>query len=239
MKNTQQTILLITCEHAVNTIPEPYRGCFKNYQDLLDTHRGIDYGALDIATFLANQLNCTIFTASTSRLLIDFNRSIGHPSCFSEATQILPKKQKQTIIETYYQPYRQRVESFIAGQLQQGKNILHLSIHSFTPVMGGVTRNADLGLLYDPRRKLEKDFAHQWQIFLKKITDTPIKVRKNYPYQGKSDGFTTALRHQFEPSQYMGIEVETNQSLIDNNRAPDHYKAVLATSLQQLFGEKL
>lgn len=238
MKNNQKTLLLITCEHAVNTIPEAYQAYFKNYQTLLNTHRGIDYGALDIATYLGNQLESTLFTASTSRLLIDFNRSLGHPACFSEATQLLSKQQQQTIIETYYLPYRQRITSFIAKAIQQGNNVVHLSIHSFTPVMGGIRRNADLGLLYDPRRQPEKDFAHAWQKLLKNTLSPTLKIRKNYPYQGKSDGFTTALRHHFEPFQYIGIEVETNQSLVDNNHAPDHYKAALATSLQQLFAPK-
>lgn len=235
MKNTPKPMLLLTCEHAVNTIPEPYSIYFKNHQDLLDSHRGIDYGALDIATFLANALPCKIFTASTSRLLIDFNRSLGHTACFSEATRPLSKQQQQAIIETYYLPYRRRIESFITEQVKQGHRILHLSIHSFTPVMAGVTRNADLGLLYDPRHKPEKDFADQWQKLLKQTAHGSLKIRKNYPYQGKSDGFATALRRQFAPSTYIGIEVETNQSLIDNNRAPHHYKSILATSLQQIL----
>ena len=38
-----------------------------------------------------------------------------------------------------------------------------------------------------------------------------LKVRRNYPYTGKSDGFTAYLRRRFPPAAYLGIELEINQ----------------------------
>ena len=37
---------------------------------------------------------------------------------------------------------------------------------------------------------------------------------RNYPYHGKNDGLTTAMRRCFAPSEYVGIEIELNQALV-------------------------
>nr|WP_238143946.1 hypothetical protein [Legionella pneumophila] len=41
--------LLISCEHAVNTVPYDYQMLFECHKELLESHRGIDFGALEIA----------------------------------------------------------------------------------------------------------------------------------------------------------------------------------------------
>ena len=89
--------------------------------------------------------------------------------------------------------------------------MLHLSIHSFTPVLHGQTRNADIGLLYDPGRAGERRLAVAWQKALRKRVPS-LRVRRNYPYLGKADGFTTHLRRRF-PRAYLGLELEVNQAL--------------------------
>jgi hypothetical protein len=38
-----------------------------------------------------------------------------------------------------------------------------------------------------------------------------LVVRRNYPYLGTTDGFTTTLRTIHEPEKYAGIELEVNQ----------------------------
>lgn len=87
---------------------------------------------------------------------------------------------------------------------------MHLSIHTFTPVLDGETRRADVGLLYDPRRAGEVAFCARLKTaILERRTD--LSVRKNYPYRGAADGFTTSLRKKWSAAEYVGIEVEVNQ----------------------------
>lgn len=38
-----------------------------------------------------------------------------------------------------------------------------------------------------------------------------MKVRRNYPYTGKSDGFTAYLRRHFPADAYISIKLEINQ----------------------------
>ena len=202
--------ILITCEHGGNQLPKEYAGHFASYQALLRTHRGWDIGALDLYYKFAAAGADAAFFSETSRLLVELNRSRHHRNFFSDITRKLPEPERQAIIEAHYQPYRQQVENTIAGFLAQNHSVLHLSVHSFTPELNGEIRNADIGLLYDPQRKTEKEFCARWKQELA-ILDPQLIVRFNYPYRGTADGFTKHLRKLFPDEKYGGIELEVNQ----------------------------
>jgi predicted N-formylglutamate amidohydrolase len=205
--------LLITCEHGGNRIPPRYRHLFHGHEELLQTHRGYDAGGLTMAKDLAGAFQATLFVATISRLLIDLNRSIGHPKLYSEATRDAPVGVRREILEAHYLPYRNQVEAHIAGEVAKGRRVIHISSHSFTPVLDGEVRNADIGLLYDPGRAAEARLCLDWQAALKSYAPV-IRVRRNYPYTGKSDGFTGYLRRQFAEGTYAGIELEVNQQRV-------------------------
>lgn len=210
---TKPVSLLITCEHGGNQIPPRYRRLFRGHEGLLQTHRGYDPGGLTMAKDLAEAFKATLFVATVSRLLIDLNRSIGHPKLYSEATRPAPAGVRREILEAHYLPYRSQVEAHIASEIARGQRVIHISSHSFTPVLDGEVRNADIGLLYDPSRAAEAKLCQGWQAALKAITPE-TRVRRNYPYTGKSDGFTAHLRRQFAERAYAGIELEVNQQQV-------------------------
>lgn len=207
---TRSDYFLITCEHGGNRIPPRYRSLFAGFEALLQTHRGHDPGALAMARELAGALAAPLFVSTTSRLLIDLNRSIGHPRLYSEATRGAPLALRREILEQHYLPYRNRVETHIGEVIARGKRVVHLSAHSFTPELDGTIRNADIGLLYDPARSGERELCRRWQTELRARAPA-LKVRRNYPYSGTSDGFTAYLRRRFPADAYIGIELEINQ----------------------------
>jgi predicted N-formylglutamate amidohydrolase len=215
----QTKYLLITCEHGGNRIPARYRDLFSGLESLLHTHRGYDPGALALARELARTLGAPLFVSTTSRLLVDLNRSIAHPRLFSEATRDTPPKMRRALVDRYYLPYRSRVEAGIAGAIARGSRVIHIASHSFTPNLDGEIRNADIGLLYDPARPGEVDLCHRWQAQLKLLAPE-MKVRRNYPYAGKADGLTAYLRRVFPAETYIGIELEINQKHILNGGRP-------------------
>jgi predicted N-formylglutamate amidohydrolase len=217
--------LLITCEHGGNRIPSPYRHLFDSDCDraLLDSHRGFDTGALTMAKELAERLSAPLVLSTVSRLLVDLNRSLSHPQVYSPATRTVSEAVRNRIADDYYRPYRSQAETLIRERVAQGYRVIHVSCHSFTPVLDGEMRNADIGLLYDPARSGELDFCQRWRTTLKDQAPE-LRVRRNYPYAGKNDGFTTSLRRCHSPSQYLGIELELNQRHVVN---PDHDWALL------------
>ncbi|WP_019215144.1 N-formylglutamate amidohydrolase [Legionella tunisiensis] len=229
--------LVISCEHAVNTVPVAYQKQFAPYHHLLESHRGIDFGSLSIANHLRQVFNCDFIQAQATRLLIDCNRSLTHSHCFSEITINLPQAEKQQLIQQYYLPFRQAAVAKIKEQIAQDRQVLHLSIHSFTPILNGKERNADIGFLYDPRRASEKMFARDWQQQLKQY-NSQLRTRLNYPYLGINDGFTRALRKQFPDENYAGIEVESNQALVQDEKTLTQLTDALTTTLKVLLNMK-
>jgi predicted N-formylglutamate amidohydrolase len=201
---------IVTCEHGGNRVPSRYRQLFDGYEELLQSHRGYDLGALRLAREMGVALHAALFIATTSRLLIDLNRSLLHPRLYSEVSRAASKPVQKEIRQRYYQPYRTKVEAQVAQEIARGKRVIHLSCHSFTPELNHKLRNADVGLLYGTDRPLEAEFCRRWQ-FAMKTRRPDMKIRMNYPYAGNDDGFTTVLRRQFPAERYLGIEVEVNQ----------------------------
>jgi len=206
--------LFVTCEHAGNVVPEEYRALFKGHEHLLPTHRGWDPGALTLAREIAERFSAPLFYEETTRLLVDLNRSVGTPDLHSEATHDLPPKQRRRILEVYYHPHRRRVDAAVAEALAGGGRLIHIASHSFTPELHGDVRTADIGLLYDPSRPGEVAFSSAWLAALK-AADPSLRLRRNYPYLGRSDGVAQSLRRKHPPERYIGIELEVNQRYVE------------------------
>lgn len=202
--------ILLTCEHATNSIPEIFTGLFKNAAQVLESHRGWDPGALTIAGRLSADWNAPLFSYPWTRLLIEPNRSLHHPKLFSEFSGDLSDDQKNELISREYLPYRDKVKSRIRSGISGSRHILHISVHSFTPVMNGKKREVDIGLLFDPSRAREKNLCEQWKEKINKQMPE-LSVRFNQPYLGTDDGFITELRHTFSEDNYLGVELEINQ----------------------------
>ena len=204
---------LVTCEHGGNRIPAPYRALFAGHAALLATHRGYDPGALVMAREMADALHAPLVTSTVSRLLIDLNRSIGHPQLFSAVTRGTSATIREGIVARHYLPYRAQVERFVRQSVSRGRRVIHVSSHSFTPELYGKVRRADVGLLYHPGRRGEVQLCARWKTSLANM-DPELRVRRNYPYAGKGDGLTSYLRRCFPPAVYVGIELEVNQKIV-------------------------
>jgi len=205
--------IIVTCEHGGNRVPARFREQFRGRERLLNSHRGYDKHALAYARHLARRLGAQLFCSTVTRLLIDLNRSPGHPGLFSRLTGGLGIGEKEHILREYYLPYRRSVESAAAAAVSRGDAVLHISVHSFAPVIRGETKRADIGLLYDPSRSRERSSCLEWQRFLQDAAPALV-VRRNYPYRGRADGLVTSMRKIFSPDRYTGIELELNQGTL-------------------------
>lgn len=228
--------ILLSCEHGGNRVPGRYRPFFAGHEALLETHRGYDIGILPLARFLARGLGVPLQAAGVTRLLVDLNRSLHSPTLFSEVTRPLPAAQREDILRRYYHPYRRRFEELLRREMESGGRVVHLSVHSFTPVLHGVERRSDVGLLYDPGRLAEADFCLRWQERLAR--DVPfLRVRRNYPYRGISDSLVSSLRGRFAAEKYLGLELEINQKIPQGDPGPWRIlRQALVASLRAVAG---
>jgi predicted N-formylglutamate amidohydrolase len=125
----------------------------------------------------------------------------------------LSGQERARILERWWWPHRHEVERAVCEATKGGRRGVHVAVHSFTPQLDGVVRNAEVGFLYDSRRSREATFCHRWATVLKAL-NPDLRVRFNYPYRGSADGLTTWLRRRHPPESYLGIELEFNQSLV-------------------------
>ncbi len=229
MNKTDPWEIIVTCEHAANRIPKRYRQLFASAGNMLETHRGYDIGAAELARRLSKVLAAPLFMGGYSRLLVDLNRHSRHRNVFSRFTAGLEANEKQRLLKTYHAPYRQSVEDKVQHEIENGGRVLHLSVHSFTPVLKGVVRSADIGFLYDPKRTSEKYVSrHLIKTFQNNLNN--LRYRCNYPYQGVSDSLTASLRKKFSDDCYAGIEFEINQHFPMGQ--PDEWKSFKTCFIQ-------
>lgn len=208
--------MILSCEHATATVPEEYAGLFAGAPHILETHQGYDIGAVEVAREIED-LAESAFYGGCSRLLIDLNRSLHHPRLFSSFSRNLPRSERERIVAHWYAPFRRDVLQAVESSLARHGETLHLSLHSFTPVLNGVARPNDIGILYDPGHRREKELARRLVGALRAV-QPKLSARMNSPYRGTSDGHTAALRRHFNEAAYLGIELEINQRLLGDVR---------------------
>ncbi len=208
---------LVSCEHASNRLPARYQGLGLSAK-ALDMHIAWDPGAREIARACARVLHCPCHEGRYSRLLIDLNRSLHHPRVIARESAGIPipgnaeisEQERERRVKLYYASYREIVVADIGKIIRKHGGCIHLSVHSFTSRLLDIERKADIGLLFDPRRPREKALC-AWMA--ERLRKQSYHVRFNYPYRGVSDGFTTANRRAFPEREYLGIEIEVNQTL--------------------------
>ncbi len=196
---------ILTCEHAKPWAPH----YLKIPQRVLNSHQGYDAGALELCEAMKPLLQAKLFKSVVSRLVVDCNRNIKSPDLFSEYTKHLSSAEKHEFIKKYYEPYRHSV-------IQDVKRIpptIAISVHSFTPLWKGVTRPTDIGILYRPSKKKERNLALSLQKELK--TNCGLKIHMNRPYSGITDCFLNdVLDHYNREPQFNGLFLELNQRLL-------------------------
>lgn len=207
---------MLSCEHGGNEIPAAYADRFASAEarDALASHRGWDPGSIEIAERLAPLLDAPLVVQRVSRLLVECNRSIDHPRLWSEFSNGLSDVERAHVLFRHWQSHRDGVRRAIA-KVERGVRVVHVSVHTFTPVWEGKPRPTDVGLLYDPSRAEERRVAMAWQ---RNLTREPsargLGVHLNRPYRGWTDGLVTALRREMPESRYLGFELEVSQRLV-------------------------
>lgn len=226
--------VIITCEHGGNKVPKSLRVLFENAKSVLQSHRGWDIGILPISREITKILKADLHFSEISRLVVDLNRSLSHPSVFSQWTQSLTEGRQRDLIEQYYIPYRDPIETKIRRLVRKKTPVYHLSMHSFTARLNGQQRKCEIGILYDPSHETEALFAHRLKRILKVVLPD-LRVRLNYPYRGTSNSFTTDMRKAVSGSYYRGIEIEINQSFLsalENRNSTKIFAQHLAWALE-------
>lgn len=207
--------VLLVCDHASRRFPRAL-GDMGLDPVARRCHLALDIGAGPLTESLADSLSVTTVMARYSRLIVDCNRQLMDPGAFLEfgdgvvipGNRNLSPQKKEARAEEIYWPYHYALETEIQRLSEFGVPPAMFAIHSFTPVMNGVYRPWQIGILSDTDRRIA-------EIMLSEFRAAGYLVGDNEPYSGKAPQDFT-IDHHAETTGLPHVGIEIRQDLIDD-----------------------
>ena len=216
MNPVAETPVLLVCDHASRRLPaslgdmglDPFaRRC----------HLAVDIGAGPLTERLSESLGVTAVLAQYSRLVVDCNRQLLDPSAylvfgdgiFIPGNSNLSQEEKTRRSDTIYWPYHGAISDQIGRLRAMGPPPLFVSVHSFTPVLNGVSRAWQMGVLWDADEAVAR-------VLIDDLRTEGYHVGDNEPYTGKAPQDFT-VDHHAEEIGLRHAAIEIRQDLIDDD----------------------
>ena len=205
---------LIVCDHASQRLPLRLGSLGLSPEDL-GRHIAWDIGVAGVARQLGEALDACSIRHRYSRLAIDANRPLGAPDSIvrqSDDTTI-PGNQDLSAAEVdrrareMFHPYHGRISEELDRRVRTGRMAVLVSLHSFTPSLGGRARPWHVGVLYQRDRRLAS-------LLLELLCQQPdLVVGDNEPYAASDETDYTIVVHG-ERRELPHVEIELRQDLI-------------------------
>jgi predicted N-formylglutamate amidohydrolase len=222
---------LLACDHASRRLPHRL-GTLGLTEAELGRHIAWDIGIAGVARRLAAALDATAVLQSYSRLAIDANRPPGSPQSIlphSDGTLIpgnqdLPPEEAERRVREIFHPYHDRITRELDQRLAAGRPAVLISLHSFTPALGGQARPWHAGVLHNRDARV----AHRLLALLRQ--DPALVVGDNQPYAASEETDYTIVVHG-ERRGLPHVELELRQDLITDEAGQAAWAARLAALL--------
>jgi predicted N-formylglutamate amidohydrolase len=138
----------------------------------------------------------------------------------------LSAESKAARAESVYWPYHKAIDGEVRRLRLQARLPILLSIHSFTPVLDGVARPWQVGILWDKDR-------HTAELLIKAFAAAGYHVGDNEPYSGKAPQDFT-LDHHAESAGLPHAGIEIRQDLIETAEGVDRMVSVMRSIVEML-----
>lgn len=225
---------VLVCDHASNAVPA-HMARLGLDQAELDRHIGWDIGAAAVTESLSARLDAPAFLAGYSRLIVDCNRPPGAPTAMpaaSDGTEVpanraISPAEAEARREAFFRPYHEAIAAFLDRCLEAGATPVLVAVHSFTPVLDGVARPWEVGLLWEHDDRLVRPLADALAALR-----PGLAIGHNEPYaiRGPSD-YTIPVHGQGRSLPH--IEIELRQDLIAKRKGAEAWAETLAAALKR------
>lgn len=200
---------LLIGDHAGKAFPEAL-GTLGLGQGDLARHIVCDIGVMELGCMLADRLDACFIEQSYSRLVVDCNRAAAHPQAFaavSDGTVIPGNAALDTTGQAerfcaIHAPYQAAIADTLADRDAAGRETILVSLHSFTPVMQGLARAWDIGVLHHGG---ETGFALALLDRLRAMQG--VRVGDNEPYRMDETDHTVPLHAYAARRPYAELEI--------------------------------
>jgi predicted N-formylglutamate amidohydrolase len=222
---------LLVCDHAGRRIPRRLQNLGLSEADLA-RHIAWDIGIAGVGRLLADRLDGALIMQPYSRLVIDCNRpstSDESIALFSDATRIpgnesLGSADAALRVREIFEPYHGAIERHLGERAVAKQETILISLHSFTPVYGGVARPWQAGVLYNRYRAL----ADALRALLSATGDLTVGDNEPYTVDDESD-YTIPVHGEKRGLPHVAIEIR--QDLIAEEPGQREWAELLAELL--------
>ena len=219
---------LLVCDHASRRIPEKL-GNLGLDADHLDKHIAWDIGAEAMTRRLAERLDAPALLAGFSRLVVDCNRYLDHPTAYVEESDHvtipgnlgLTDAAKTERADTLYLPYHEAIGRCIDQFLAAGRVPVVIAVHTMTDRMHGhEARPQEVTLCWARDGSLALPFmAHL-------MAHTTTNVGDNDPYGLDLGDDYTVPEHAMRRG-LPHLQIEVRQDLVGDAAGANHWADVL------------
>lgn len=222
---------LLIAEHAGNAVPAPWRD-LGLAAPFLETHFAVDIGIDALTRRLSRRLMAPAVIARYSRLFLDYNRPAEEWDHMRPDLGGIPVPSNLDV-GAADRDLRRRVgweplERAIAEGADNRRALV--SIHSFTPVMGGVRRGVDIGVLW---REPSPFVSAMLETVRDRCAAAGLAMGDNEPYDWRQAIGYTLNRHGLQrrrPCLYLEVR---NDLLVRPDRF-EQVAGVLGDSLGEI-----
>ncbi len=215
--------VLLLGDHAGGAIPARLASLGLGASDR-HRHIALDIGVAGLGRELARRLDATFIRQRYSRLVVDCNRDPREPGsivvqsdgAFIAGNRALGAAQRRRRVREIFRPYHNRIAAELDARSAQSRRTILVSLHSFTPELGGTTRPWRFGVLHNG----DSPFSRAVLNGLRAIWGG-AKVGENQPYAMDGHDFTVPFHAHRRGLDY--LELEVRQDLI--TEAPDQIAA--------------
>jgi predicted N-formylglutamate amidohydrolase len=234
VRGSENTPVLILCDHATNLLP-PHYGTLGLDEIQLSRHIAYDIGALAVSLELGRKLRASVIFSRFSRLLIDPNRGEDDPTLIMRLSDgaIIPgnahvtETERTERISRYYAPYHAAIAAEIDAMTVRGLVPTIVSIHSFTEAWRGVPRRWHAAVLWDNDPRLAIPLLRELR------TRTGLEIGDNEPYSGHLRNDTI-----FQHATRRGLPnalVEIRQDLVRDAEGQIQWAGILSDCMSAIF----
>ena len=231
--------LLVLCDHASNAVPRSFDDLGLPHLELR-RHIGWDIGAAAVTRHLVELTGAPAVLTRFSRLVIDCNRAPNHAGLIppvSDRTEVpgnaaLDAAAREARLAALFWPYHAAIDREIDRLTEaSGAPPVLVSIHSFTPVMDGIARPWEVGVLWnrDPRLPLPLLY------WLRR--DASLTVGDNEPYSAR-DGFGHTLDTHGDGRGLANALIEIRQDLIDTDAGAIEWAGRIKVALDAVLDDQ-
>lgn len=228
---------ILTCEHAGNIVPAVLKMLGLEDEDY-GKHYAVDVGIRRVTEMLSDLLDAPAIFGNYSRLVVDLNRDILHPTAFVTAGEGKPipgnigitEDDRTARIRELYDPYNTALAAMLDHATADGAHPAIVSMHSFTPQYFQFRRPWQVGFLWTHDARISNAMIAFFE-------GAGFTVGNNQPYDHRILRGSAINRHA-DARCLSNTLVEIRNDLISNDKGADEWAKLFADCLHEVLADQ-